>query len=162
LAHGARPRRAPHLVGARRPRGRLPLAHRPPTEGLTMNITAFPALVRKDLVLYFSNRRALVMSVLAPIVIAAFFGAIFGSGMQKRSRFPIAFADRDGSALSKAVGAAVKGDTAFEVKEGEEAAVVALAREGKVRAAVVLPAGFGYDARRALLGGGARPVVAVH
>ena len=37
--------------------------------------TAFRALVRKDLVLYFSNRRALVMSILAPIVIAAFFGA---------------------------------------------------------------------------------------
>jgi len=127
-----------------------------------MQLAAFRALVRKDLVLYFSNRRALVMSVLAPIVIAAFFGAIFGSGMDKPTRIPIAFADRDGSALSKAVGAAVKGDTAFEVKEGEEAAVVALAREGKVRAAVVLPAGFGDDARRALLGGGARPVVAVH
>ena len=126
-----------------------------------MQLAAFRALVRKDLVLYFSNRRALVMSVLAPIVIAAFFGAIFGSGMDKPTRIPIAFADRDGSALSKAVGAAVKGDTAFEVKEGEEAAVVALAREGKVRAAVVLPAGFGDEARRALLGGSG-PVVAVH
>jgi len=78
-----------------------------------MQLAAFRALVRKDLVLYFSNRRALVMSVLAPIVIAAFFGAIFGSGMDKPTRIPIAFADRDGSALSKAVGTAVKGDTAF-------------------------------------------------
>jgi ABC-2 type transport system permease protein len=127
-----------------------------------MQLAAFRALVRKDLVLYFSNRRALVMSVLAPIVIAAFFGAIFGSGMDKPTRIPIAFADGDASALSKAVGAAVKGDPAFEVKEGDEAAVVALAREGKVRAAVVLPAGFGAQARRALVGGGDKPVVAVH
>jgi len=127
-----------------------------------MNITAFRALVRKDLILYFSNRRALVMSILAPIVIAAFFGAIFGSGMDKPTRIPIAFVDRDASALSKAVTAAVKADAAFEVQEGDEAAAVALAREGKVRAAVVLPAGFGEQARRALVAGGARPVVAVH
>jgi ABC-2 type transport system permease protein len=126
-----------------------------------MQLAAFRALVRKDLVLYFSNRRALVMSILAPIVIAAFFGAIFGSGMDKPTRIPIAFADRDASALSRAVAAAVKADAAFEVKEGDEAAVVALAREGKVRAAVVLPAGFGEQARHALLGGD-KPVVAVH
>jgi len=127
-----------------------------------MQLAAFRALVRKDLVLYFSNRRALVMSILAPIVIAAFFGAVFGSGMDKPTRIPIAFADRDASALSKAVGAAVKDDAAFEVREGDEAAVVALAREGKVRAAIVLPAGFGEQARRALVGGGDKPVVAVH
>ena len=37
-------------------------------------MNAFIALVRKDLVLYFSNRRALLMSIAAPILIAAFFG----------------------------------------------------------------------------------------
>jgi len=124
--------------------------------------TALRALVRKDLVLYFSNRRALVMSILAPIVIAAFFGAIFGSGTDKPTRIPIAFADADSSALSQAIAAAVKGDPAFEVKEGDESAAVALARAGKVRAAVVLPAGFGEQARRALVAGAAKPVVAVH
>jgi len=126
------------------------------------SFSAFRALVRKDLVLYFSNRRALVMSILAPIVIAAFFGAIFGSGMDKPTRIPIALADRDASALSKDVAAAVKGDPAFDVKDGDEAAAVALARGGKVRAAVVLPPGFGEQARRALLAGGEKPVVAVH
>ena len=127
-----------------------------------MNFAAFRALVRKDLVLYFSNRRALVMSIAAPIVIAAFFGAIFGSGMDKPTRIPIGFADLDASAVSKAVATAVKADAAFDVKEGDEAAVVALAREGKVRAAVVLPAGFGEQARNALLAGADKPVVAVH
>jgi ABC-2 type transport system permease protein len=127
-----------------------------------MNSTAFRALVRKDLVLYFSNRRALVMSILAPIVIAAFFGSIFGSGTDKPTRIPIAFVDRDASAISQAVAASVKADPAFEVKEGDEATAVALAREGKVRAAVVLPAGFGAQARNALLAGADKPVVAVH
>jgi ABC-2 type transport system permease protein len=127
-----------------------------------MNFTAFRALVRKDLVLYFSNRRALVMSILAPIVIAAFFGAIFGAGMEKPSRIAIGLADLDASALSKSVAAAVQADPAFDVKPGDEAAVVALARAGKVRASVVLPAGFGAQARDALVAGADKPVVAVH
>jgi len=127
-----------------------------------MNLTAFHALVRKDLILYFSNRRALIMSIAAPIVIAAFFGAIFGSPGDKPTRIPIALADRDASALSQAIGAAIKADPAFEVTSGEEAAMVELARHGKVRAAVVLPAGFGAEAPRALMLGGAKPVVAVH
>src|SRR5215203_3908355 len=111
---------------------------------------AFLALVRKDLVLHFSNRRALVMSILAPIVIAAFFGAILGTGMDKPTRIPIAFADRDASAMSKDIAAAVKADPAFDVKNGDEAAAVAL------------PPGFGEQARQALMAGSAKPVVAVY
>jgi len=127
-----------------------------------MNLTAFRALVRKDLILYFSNRRALVMSILAPIVIAAFFGAIFGAGMDKPSRIAIGLADLDASALSKSVAAAVQADPAFDVTTGDEAAVVALARAGKVRASIVLPAGFGAQARDAIVAGADKPVVAVH
>ncbi len=130
-----------------------------------MNLSAFRALVRKDLVLYFSNRRALVMSIAAPIVIAAFFGSIFGGGdgdSSKPSRIPIAFVDRDSSALSRAVAASMKADPAFDVKMLDEPTAIALAREGKVRAAVVLPEGFGEAAPRALLGAGARPQIAVH
>ncbi len=129
---------------------------------MTTHLAAFRALVRKDLVLYFSNRRALVMSIAAPIVIAAFFGSIFGAGNDKPTRIPIAFADRDASALSQAIAGSVKADPAFEVKEGDEAAAVALARAGKVRAAVVLPPGFGEQARNALVAGADKPVVAVH
>ena len=41
-------------------------------------MNALRALVRKDLILYFSNRRALLITVAAPIAIAAFFGSLFG------------------------------------------------------------------------------------
>ena len=68
---------------------------------MSTTLTALKALIKKDLVLYFSNRRALVMSIAAPIVIAAFFGAIFGSGGEKPTRVPIAVVDADGSALSQ-------------------------------------------------------------
>jgi ABC-2 type transport system permease protein len=102
------------------------------------------------------------MSIAAPIVIAAFFGSIFGSGNDKPTKIPIAFADRDASTLSHAIAASIKADPAFEVTEGEPEAMIELARQGKVRAAIVLPAGFGTEAPRALMLGGAKPVVAVH
>jgi ABC-2 type transport system permease protein len=43
-----------------------------------MNIQAIRALVRNDLRLYATDRRALVVGVLVPILIAAFFGYVFG------------------------------------------------------------------------------------
>ena len=123
---------------------------------------ALRALIRKDLVLYFSNRRALVMSIAAPIVIAAFFGSLFGSGSDKPTRVPIAFVDNDASSLSQAVAASLKADPSFEVRELAEPAAIEAARKGKVRAAIVLPAGFGAKAPRALIGGGEKPSIAVH
>jgi ABC-2 type transport system permease protein len=86
-----------------------------------MNLPAFIALARKDLVLYFTNRRALVMSIAAPIVIAAFFGSLFGSD-QKPSRVPVAVTDLDHSALSGKLVANLRGDTTFELQELDEAA----------------------------------------
>jgi len=127
-----------------------------------MQLAAFRALVRKDLVLYFSNRRALVMSIAAPIVIAAFFGSIFGGGQSRPSRIPLAIADQDQSALSRRVATSIGADAAFEVEPLDAAAAIERARQGKVRAAVVLPAGFGAQLPAALMAGGAKPVVAVH
>src|SRR6186713_2804825 len=125
-------------------------------------LTALKALIKKDLVLYFSNRRALVMSIAAPIVIAAFFGAIFGSGGEKPTRVPIAVADADGSALTQAVVASLKDDPTFEVKELPAADAVALAQKGKVRAAIVLPAGFGAKTPAVLAGASEKASVALH
>ena len=126
-----------------------------------MNITAFLALVRKDLFLYFSNRRALVMSIAAPIVIAAFFGSLFGPSSDKPSKIAVALTDLDRSALSQRVAASMAADAALDVKPLDEAAAAAAVRAGKVRAAIVLPAGFGTGTQQALLGGGARPIVRV-
>ena len=41
-------------------------------------LAPFLALTRKDLKLFFRNRRALLMTVAAPIAIGSFFGYIFG------------------------------------------------------------------------------------
>ena len=125
------------------------------------NLPAFVALIRKDLILYFSNRRSLIMSIAAPIVIAAFFGSLFGPGSDKPSRIPIALADLDASPLSKQVIAEMKSDSSLDVRELDPAAANTAVREGKVRAAIVLPAGFGVATPEAMLRGGAKPVVDV-
>jgi ABC-2 type transport system permease protein len=44
-----------------------------------MNATAIGALIRNDIRLYLSDRRAVIVGVLVPILIAAFFGYIFGA-----------------------------------------------------------------------------------
>ena len=62
---------------------------------MSATFTAFRALVRKDIRLFLRDRRAMVISVLTPIVVAGFFGFLFaGPGSSKsilsapRSRFP--------------------------------------------------------------------------
>ena len=66
-------------------------------------LTPFLALMRKDLRLFFADRRAVMMSVVAPIVIASFFGYIFGGGAGNgdASRISVLVADQEGSALSR-------------------------------------------------------------
>ncbi len=126
-----------------------------------MNLDAFIALVRKDLVLYFSNRRALIMSVVAPIVIAAFFGYLFGGGDTKTSRIVVALTDLDRSPVSTGIAAALHADTTLDVRDMGRDEAHALVRAGQASAAVTLPAGFGRQAGQALFGGRDKPEINV-
>jgi len=126
-------------------------------------MNALTALVRKDLVLYFSNRRAVLITLAAPILIAAFFGAVLGGGPKKPSRMPVAVVDLDASEISRALVASMKADATFLVEEAPEAPAIARVREGKVRAAVVIPRGFGEGAAGALSNPAAtRPQLLLH
>jgi ABC-2 type transport system permease protein len=113
-------------------------------------VSAFSALVRKDLKLYFSNRRAVLITLAAPILIAAFFGSVMGGAPRKPTAIPIAVVDQDGSEVSKALVAAIRGDATFALEEPPLETARTRVREGKLRVAVVLPKGFGDDAKRAL------------
>ncbi len=122
-------------------------------------MNALIALVRKDLVLYFADRRALVMSIVAPILIAAFFGTLFGNSDSKPAHIEVAVTDLDQSEVSKQIVAALRTDSTFTIVDTSEAKATELVKSGKVPAAVVLPAGFGDQAGRALFGAGAKPEV---
>ena len=122
-------------------------------------MNAFIALVRKDLVLYFSNRRSVIMSIAAPILIAAFFGSLFGGSDSKPANIPIAVTDLDHSALSAKVIAALRADSALTVAEAGADEAQAQVKAGKLRAAITLPSGFGAKAARALFGGADKPEI---
>ncbi|HEY8709371.1 MAG TPA: ABC transporter permease [Burkholderiaceae bacterium] len=122
-------------------------------------MNAFIALVRKDLVLYFSNRRAVIMSIAAPILIAAFFGSLFGGNDSKPANIPVAITDLDHSELSARIVAAMRADGALTVSDASQADALAQVKAGTLRASVLLPAGFGAKAGRALFGGADKPEI---
>jgi ABC-2 type transport system permease protein len=125
-------------------------------------MNAFIALLRKDLVLYFSNRRSVIMSILAPILIAAFFGSLFGGSDNKPANIPVAITDLDHSELSAKIVAAMRADSALTLSEASEADALAQVKAGKLRASVTLPAGFGAKAGNALFGGTDKPQIVLN
>ena len=122
-------------------------------------MNALIALVRKDLALYFANRRALIMSIAAPILIAAFFGYLFGGSNSKPAHIELAVTDLDQSEVSKQIVAALRADSTFTIVDATDEQAAALVKAGKVPASVLLPAGFAEQAGRALFGAGAKPEV---
>ena len=123
----------------------------------------YRALVRKDLKLYFSNRRALLMSIVAPIAFASFFGYIFGGngGQTEITRIPVLAVDADGSAISREIVARLTSDKALEVKPATLAAAREAVRKGKATAAISIPQGFGDAAAKAFFRSADKPEIGV-
>ncbi len=121
---------------------------------------ALIALIRKDLQLFLRNRRAILMTVLAPILIAAFFGSLFGSDARV-SQLAVALSDEDGSALSRQIVQAMRADASLQLQEMPAAQALEAVRAGRLKAAVTLPPGFAQAATRAVFGAGAKPEILV-
>jgi ABC-2 type transport system permease protein len=129
---------------------------------MSPTLTAFKALVRKDIALFIRDRRALVITVLTPIVLAAFFGSLFGgtgSGGNPISRMAVGITDLDDSALTKAVIESLTEDASLAIQVLPEDRARQLVKSGKLRAAIVFPAGFETAATGALVGLGQMPDV---
>jgi ABC-2 type transport system permease protein len=127
---------------------------------MSTTLTAFRALVRKDIVTFLRDRRALLVSVMTPIAIAA-FGFLFGGsgGETAVSRVPVGIVDQDGSDLSKAIVRDLAGDASLAIELMTEDQAHEKVRKGKLRAAVVFPPGFGAAATRALFRDADKPLV---
>jgi ABC-2 type transport system permease protein len=124
-------------------------------------MTAFIALVHTDLLLYLRNRRALLMSLAAPILIGAFFGSLFNQREPQVQQVPVAVVDLDGSALSAQVLAALRADAALKLSTPDAATALDGVRRGSLRAVITLPAGFGNQALAALQGQADKPQLAL-
>jgi ABC-2 type transport system permease protein len=123
-------------------------------------MTAFFALVRRDLRLFFLDKRAMTMSFVAPIVIASFFGYLFGGVSDREpSKVPVAIVDQDGSPVSRRLISALSAEKLLEVKSRTLDEARESVRAGKTTVAAIIPAGFGAAAVGGLLGGGRKPSV---
>jgi ABC-2 type transport system permease protein len=120
---------------------------------------SFWALVRKDLQLFFHDRRAVVVSLLVPIVCGSFFGYLFGGqgGKMETSRMPVMYVDQDGSDISRELQARLSADKSLEVRPSTLDEARTAVRKGKATAAVVIPKDFGADAGRAFFSGIKKP-----
>ncbi len=123
----------------------------------------FLALVLKDLKLFFNNRRAVIVGLLVPIILASFFGYLFGGqgGNAETSKVPVLVIDQDGSDISRGLTTQLTGDQNLDVKVSTLDAARDAVRKGKATAAIVIPKDFGKDAGRALFTGENKPELGV-
>jgi ABC-2 type transport system permease protein len=117
------------------------------------------AMVRKDLQVFVTDRRAVIMAIVAPIAIASFFGSIFsgGAGNGERARVAIAVVDQDRSAVSAGVLSGAQSDANLAVTTPTAADAHAGVKGGTITVAVIIPAGFGDAAGRAFFAGRDKP-----
>ncbi len=126
---------------------------------LPSTLVPLVAMIRKDLQLFFSDRRSVIVSFVVPIAIASFFGMVFsGAGADTEpARIDVAIVDEDMSAISTAVVAGARADKSLAVTMPSEDAARADVRQGKTAVAVIIPKGFGEAAANAFFGDVEKP-----
>jgi len=126
-------------------------------------MTAIIAMIRKDLILYLNDKRALMLNLLMPIVLAAFFGSLFGgSGGGNNSKIEIGLVQQDTSVIGRKIGDALKADSTLTVQELSEQEAKDKVRAGKLMVAVVIPAGFGDASGQSLFQPGSKPALPLY
>lgn len=126
-------------------------------------MTALIALIRKDLLLYLGDRRALLLNLLMPILLGAFFGFLFGgSGAPDNHKIEIAVVSQDTSETARKIVAGLQSDSALKVVEMALAEAKDKVLAGKLNVAVVIPAGFGEAAGAALFGARGKPEIELY
>ena len=123
----------------------------------------FLALVRKDLKLFFSDRRSVMFTIAVPIMIASFFGSVMNGsgGKTKTSGVAIQVVDLDQSELSREIVTNLVADETLKVTLNNEATARELVRTGKAPIAVIIPKDFGEAASRTFFGPGKKPEITI-
>lgn len=116
------------------------------------------ALVRKDLLLFRKDRRALVVSFALPALLALLFSVAFDKKRMAPTRVEAAIVDEDASEGSRRLAAALGEDPRLSVRAMTRAEAEDRLQHQKVSVALVIPAGF-VDALSLVKSGGDRPKV---
>jgi ABC-2 type transport system permease protein len=116
------------------------------------------ALIRKDIILFLNDKRALVLTLLMPILLAAFFGYLTGgSGKKDAAKIEIALVQVDQHVISQKIVAGLKADTSLQIQELSLDAAQDLVRKGKLAVTIVLPDGFGEATAKAFFNAKGKP-----
>ena len=126
-------------------------------------LTPVIAMVRKDLLLFFSDRRSVIVSFVVPIAIASFFGSIFSGASRngERARVAVMVVDRDESAISRGIASGAQADTNLAVTLTNADVARDSVRRGKTSVGVIIPKGFGEASGAALFSNGEKPELEV-
>jgi ABC-2 type transport system permease protein len=121
------------------------------------------AMIRKDLLLFFSDRRSVIVSFVVPIAIGSFFGSIFsGPGNNREpARIAVAIIDQDGSGVSKAIVSGAQADRNLKLTMPAEAEARDGVKRGRTAVAIIIPKGFGDASGKAFFGNGEKPPLTV-
>ncbi len=112
-----------------------------------MSVRVLRALVRKDLRLFFADRRSVIIGFILPIALASFFGFLFGGASRPQRRVvKIALAMEDEGAAARRLHDALAADPSLALTTGDTAAAREAVARGKVALAIVIPPGFGASA----------------
>ncbi len=125
-------------------------------------MTALLALIRKDLLLFVHDRRALLLTMMMPIVLGAFFGFLFGgSGSQQSGKIDVGLVLLDHSDTSLQIAASLKADANLRVLELTTEEARASVKKGKLSAAIIMPEGFGDAAAAAFFNTREKPALPI-
>ncbi len=96
-------------------------------------------LTQTFLRIFFRDRRAIIFSLMFPLIFMVIFGL---TGSRGPERVAIGIADQANNALSMRFKEALQANPVFDVVEGSEAALRELVLTGELRMALMLPASF--------------------
>jgi ABC-2 type transport system permease protein len=114
-------------------------------------LRAIVALAGKDLRLLSRNRATFFFALGWPILMALFFGYVFGGGGEK-GRIPVAFVDLDRTPDSAGLLSRLQAEAGLQVTAADREEATRLVRQGKRSAAVIVPAGYGEASGRMFYG----------
>ncbi len=114
-------------------------------------LRAISALAGKDLRLISRNRATLFFALGWPILMALFFGYVFGGGGEK-GRIPVVVVDEDGTSESAGLVSRLQAEGSLEISSAPREEATRLVRQGKRSAAVIVPRGYGEASERLFFG----------
>jgi len=107
-------------------------------------------ITQKDLRQIFRNRMTFLFLLIMPVAFTLLFGLAFGGGGTSDPRLPVGYIDQDGSQISQGLQTLLDGSTVIRLvidPQHTRTDLEKLVSDGKMAAAVIVPAGYGQSAQ---------------